>query len=277
MSADPQERRSAVVNALKWTAGRQMSKSKIASDRPAVLRAAFSALLLPEPRDDVVALEKLKTLAERAAQNMPSVDQAIILVMLERAGISAGSDGGPFVLNAQALHEAPGEKRRRLIKAMGLKSSHDQFVKRYEDPAFGRLADRLLNSDMEAAAPLAAPPRPIRELVGREAVVAELAGQVQAGQVVTVFGEGGQGKTEAVLAVAEALKSRYVDGVHWLALEDLDETTSLAEHAVAALGLTVRPEMNAVDQVAAAFMAAQALLVIDGAEHVAEDVASLVY
>jgi predicted ATPase/DNA-binding SARP family transcriptional activator len=136
------------------------------------------------------------------------------------------------------------------------------------------LADRL-------ATP-AAPPRrsdvaaaPVADdgLVGRDAELQRLCRLVaDRHRLVTLTGPGGAGKTRLARAVYETLQSRTsVPGgmssrALWVDLYDLQSAAQVAPRLAAALGLTLKPAVQALDQVIAALAAAPATVMLDNCE-----------
>jgi predicted ATPase/DNA-binding winged helix-turn-helix (wHTH) protein len=93
--------------------------------------------------------------------------------------------------------------------------------------------------------------------------------------LVTVLGTGGVGKTRLALQVALALLPRFADGVWWFELASLSESARVAETVARVLRTEPGPQRDAATAVAATLRSAQALLVLDNAEHVLEGVHAL--
>ncbi|NGO69213.1 ATP-binding protein [Streptomyces boncukensis] len=149
----------------------------------------------------------------------------------------------------------------------------------FEDP--GPPADRPRHASESTgrAAPAGLPghlPAELNRFVGRCAEAAELVGLLAAGRLVTVTGVGGVGKSRLALHTARRLQDRFCDGV-WLAELAALRDGRLLDHTVAeALGLagsSVRPPRSAMLRQLAE---REALLVLDGCEHLVEESAELV-
>jgi len=122
----------------------------------------------------------------------------------------------------------------------------------------------------------AAPGR--RPLVGRGLERASIAAQLTPGAVVSLLGTSGVGKSRLAEAVAADLGERLPDGAWVVALGGVLEAAELAEAIGHALGLAPDATVGARAQVAAALGPRRALIVLDGAEHLAgagEVIASL--
>ena len=85
-------------------------------------------------------------------------------------------------------------------------------------------------------------PLSVIRVIGREPVVATLAGQISRQRLVTIAGPGGIGKTTVALAVAERLIADYEDGVWLVDLARLAEPRCVASTAASALGFDIRTE-----------------------------------
>ena len=121
-------------------------------------------------------------------------------------------------------------------------------------------------------APPVAPPHdllaalPRQRLTGRDAVLAQLAGQVPAQRLLTVVGPGGMGKSVVALAVAARAAAAFDGAVHCIDLAGVCDANGLPLALARVLGQDdpvqwLRPR--------------RALLVLDGCEHLVEAVAAL--
>ena len=117
-------------------------------------------------------------------------------------------------------------------------------------------------------------PSAVSELIGRDAVLAELEELTAFHRLVTLAGAGGIGKTRLAIEVSRHLVSRFADGV-WLAeLASLSDPELVPATVAAALGLEGMGGMSA-ERVAKALGARQALLVLDNCEHVIDAAARM--
>ncbi|NRF71598.1 helix-turn-helix transcriptional regulator [Aquincola sp. S2] len=114
------------------------------------------------------------------------------------------------------------------------------------------------------------------KLFGREQDLAALLGLLTRHRLVTVAGAAGIGKTRLAQAAAEACRAWARDGVWWIDLAPLAESSWLPGAVAAALGLRFE---SGTDPDAAALRELQersALLVLDNAEHLLDGVAGFV-
>ncbi len=119
-------------------------------------------------------------------------------------------------------------------------------------------------------------PRPATSFVGRPDECEHVAGLLRAGQLVTVTGEGGLGKTRLALEVARrAGLADYPDGVWFCDVSSVRDADGLAEHLAASLRLATGGG-DARRAVLAAMPRARLLLVVDNCESLRPDVARLV-
>src|ERR1700731_3910002 len=110
-------------------------------------------------------------------------------------------------------------------------------------------------------------PKPVSELIGRDAEVEEVLRLAGAHRLLTLTGAGGIGKTTLALALARELRPHFADGV-WLAEFSAFADPGLVPATVAAaVGGQVGGEASA-QRVAQAFADRRLLLVLDTCEHV---------
>ncbi|WP_238007868.1 hypothetical protein KZZ52_30130 [Dactylosporangium sp. AC04546] len=113
-------------------------------------------------------------------------------------------------------------------------------------------------------------PRPLTQLVGREAEL-RAATRLLAGRILTLVGAAGSGKTRLALAVAGAAPGpvRFAD------LTTMEGAAAAPGFLLDAFGVTRRADLDDTDTLLAELGDEQLLLVLDNCEHVAEPVAVL--
>ena len=116
-------------------------------------------------------------------------------------------------------------------------------------------------------------PNRLQRMVGRDAVVLELAKQVLAQRFVSIIGPGGMGKTTTALAVAHALRADFGNAVCFFDLGALSSPQLLASTMVATLGLANTGDPA--HSLAFWLQDRKFLLVLDNCEHLIEAVAVL--
>jgi predicted ATPase/DNA-binding CsgD family transcriptional regulator len=118
---------------------------------------------------------------------------------------------------------------------------------------------------------------PVRRgrLVGRAADIENIAGLLRTNQLVTLTGAGGIGKTQAALAVGEALLGEFGDGVWFVELAGLAHGSPVAEALARALNLSPAKGPPLLDAIVAHLQRKTVLLVVDNCEHVIGEVATL--
>src|ERR1700736_4004566 len=110
-------------------------------------------------------------------------------------------------------------------------------------------------------------PKPVSELIGRDAEVEEVLRLAGAHRLLTLTGAGGIGKTTLALALARELRPHFADGV-WLAEFSAFADPGLVPATVAAaVGVQLGGQASS-QRVAQAFADRRLLLVLDTCEHV---------
>jgi predicted ATPase/DNA-binding CsgD family transcriptional regulator len=118
-------------------------------------------------------------------------------------------------------------------------------------------------------------PLGLSSLVGREREVGELKGFVLGCPLVTVTGPGGVGKTRLAVEVGRAVWDEFPDGVHFVGLGHVTESSRVAAEVAAALGVPQAPGAAPGETLAVSLAAQRLLLVLDNCEQVAAGVAEL--
>lgn len=118
-------------------------------------------------------------------------------------------------------------------------------------------------------------PRQVTSFVGRAALIAEVAGCLQPGGLVTLTGAGGSGKTRLALQVAADAVDGSADGVWFVDLAPLrvEDAVSREVAAVLAVGDTTGESVE--ERLVEALASKSMLLVLDNCEHVLGSCAAL--
>jgi predicted ATPase/DNA-binding CsgD family transcriptional regulator len=118
----------------------------------------------------------------------------------------------------------------------------------------------------------APPPVPLTTFVGREQEVTAVANLLQRPEVrlVTLTGPGGVGKTRLAIAVADQLASAFPDGVGFVSLESIADSSLAASATAQVLGIREMSEASLDDRLVAFLHDQQLLLVLDNFEQVVE-------
>jgi non-specific serine/threonine protein kinase len=114
-------------------------------------------------------------------------------------------------------------------------------------------------------------PAPATPLVGRARELEELAEALGArtGEIVTLTGPGGVGKTRLAIEVAHLLSPAYSDGAAFIALATVTQVELVPDAIARALGITPRV-ISGVDQLTALLASRELLLILDNLEQVIE-------
>jgi predicted ATPase/DNA-binding SARP family transcriptional activator len=144
------------------------------------------------------------------------------------------------------------------------------------------LAARIVNEDsgldLEPPPPVSTLPTPLSSFVGRESVGQALSDLLEAHRLVTVVGPGGVGKTRLAIEVADDRRERWADGTFFVELTGADEVDGIIGGLVAAFPWIPddAPVTHTANGLERLLDGRSVLLVLDGAEHLADAVGDLV-
>lgn len=110
-------------------------------------------------------------------------------------------------------------------------------------------------------------PLPLTRMIGRADVVKALADQLPNQRFLTIAGPGGIGKTTVALAVADALKMGYANGVCFIDLSPLTDPRLVSGTVASRLGLSL-PLDDPLSALASHLQNRRLLLIFDNCEHV---------
>jgi predicted ATPase/DNA-binding NarL/FixJ family response regulator len=145
-----------------------------------------------------------------------------------------------------------------------------------------RMSDSALRGLAELEARAAAPARRTGALpsaqsafIGRERELAELTTLLRDSRLTSLIGPGGAGKTRLAVEAIRQLGAEPAD-ITFVPLEPVRQPQSLAAAVASSLRVHDQPQVPLLESVAAALGSAPRLLVLDGAEHLRDEVAALV-
>jgi len=129
-----------------------------------------------------------------------------------------------------------------------------------------------LSGDDTKAAPLQVLPFPPTALLGREQEVTQVLDLLQARGVrlLTLTGPGGVGKTRLALELAHTLRAGFADGLAWIDLTALRDSSLVPQTVAQVLGLREQGDHAFPEQVSAFLQGKQFLLLLDNFEHLLE-------
>jgi len=119
-------------------------------------------------------------------------------------------------------------------------------------------------------------PTQLTPFIGREAELAQLHALLDDARLLTVTGSGGCGKTRLALEAATDRIERHPDGIWYVELAPLGETSSVVAALASVLHVQAAGEESLVDAVVARLADARALVLIDNCEHLLDESALLV-
>ncbi|HYL53195.1 MAG TPA: LuxR C-terminal-related transcriptional regulator [Acidimicrobiia bacterium] len=108
----------------------------------------------------------------------------------------------------------------------------------------------------------------LSSLVGRDAVVEQVAELVRSHRLVTLSGVGGVGKTRLALEAGSELEGEFLDGAWMVELASVGDPDSVPAAVASVLGITPRGDAALIDTVAESLAGRRLLLVMDNCEHV---------
>lgn len=151
-------------------------------------------------------------------------------------------------------------------------------------PAVQDLESRILTDDpslvivAERLRPAAPSQRPTdaTSLIGRDEDVERVVAAIGPRSLVTVSGPGGVGKTRVAWRAANAAETRFTDGLAFVELAPIRESSAVIEVVARVLDVQQR-QHRSLDESVVDFLAdKRLLLVLDNCEHVIDDAAALV-
>ncbi len=119
-------------------------------------------------------------------------------------------------------------------------------------------------------------PTQLTPFIGREAELSQLHALLDDTRLLTVTGSGGCGKTRLALEAATDRVDRHVDGIWYVELAPLGETSSVVAALAAVLHVQESAEESLLEAVVSRLANARALVLIDNCEHLLAESAVLV-
>lgn len=119
-------------------------------------------------------------------------------------------------------------------------------------------------------------PVQLTSFIGREAALLELRHKLSRARLLTLSGPGGCGKTRLALQLAGELTADFPDGLWFVDLLPLNDSSLVAQKVMSAAGVREQADRSAHETLAGFFATKRSLLVLDNCEHLIEGVASLV-
>ncbi|WP_406315162.1 LuxR C-terminal-related transcriptional regulator [Streptosporangium sp. NBC_01639] len=119
-------------------------------------------------------------------------------------------------------------------------------------------------------------PPELSSFVGRVAELAAIGDAVTAGQVLTLVGPGGCGKTRLAIRVCRMAAEAWRDGVFWVGLEEEADGSHIARRMAAALDVLLPAGPDPVPALISALRDRELLVVVDNCEHVLDDAARVI-
>jgi len=209
------------------------------------------------------ALDILVTLVERAGETLPKEQ------LIARAWPDTVVDEGALRVHVAALRKALGDDRAGTRYIANIPSRGYSFV-----APVTREHGRRANPPPNEAAESNNLPAPLMRIIGRDDVITALGSQLTRRRFLTIVGPGGIGKTTVAIAVADAVRASFKDGVRFVGLASLADPDLVPSALGAVLG--VYPSAaNPPAGLAAWLRDKAALIVLDSCEHVIGAAAAL--
>lgn len=119
-------------------------------------------------------------------------------------------------------------------------------------------------------------PIQLTNFIGRERELASVESMLSTTRLVTLTGVGGCGKTRLAIEVANKVSQAFSDGVWFVGLAPLRDTTLIPQFIVEALGLRLTANQPLLEALKSHLQSRQLLLVLDNCEHLSVACAELV-
>jgi predicted ATPase len=121
-------------------------------------------------------------------------------------------------------------------------------------------------------------PQPLTPFIGREAELAAITAQLEAGdcRLLTLHGPGGAGKTRLALEFARRSQEQYAQGAHFVPLAGLTSPENLITTVASIIGLQIRPDREPRLQLLHYLRTRQMLMLLDNFEHLKEGAGLLI-
>jgi predicted ATPase len=118
-------------------------------------------------------------------------------------------------------------------------------------------------------------PRRLTALIGRDEVLAEIEPLVREHALVTLAGTGGIGKTRVALQAGADVLDVFGDGVWFVELAPVTDTSLVGSTIAATLGLREQPDRPVLETLLRYLKHKRLLIILDNCEHVIEETASV--
>ncbi|MEU2715685.1 LuxR C-terminal-related transcriptional regulator [Streptomyces sp. NPDC007205] len=119
-------------------------------------------------------------------------------------------------------------------------------------------------------------PVDVTSFVGRRQQVTDSKRLLATSRLLTLTGPGGVGKTRLAVHVAATMRRDFRDGVRFIELAELHDSSLLAHAVAARLGLIDQPSRTTIDMIVEYLRSREMLLVLDNCEHLIDDCAQFV-
>ncbi|MGI5261674.1 ATP-binding protein [Streptomyces angustmyceticus] len=119
-------------------------------------------------------------------------------------------------------------------------------------------------------------PVDVTSFVGRRQQVTDAKRLLASSRLLTLTGPGGVGKTRLALHVAAAVRRSFRDGVRFVELAELRDSSLFAHTVAAQLGLHDQPSCTTIDVIIEYLRSHEVLLTLDNCEHLIDDCARFI-
>lgn len=275
LDEDPAEAADLLDRALMlWPGGEAFGDLR--DDEPFHTRAAQLDEIRAQAVEDLVGADLRRGRHHEAAARLEALVVEAPLRERRRAQLVLARHRAGRTAEALAAYQ---EYRAQLVDELGVEPSapfralHEGILR--DDPALSWHPPAAPTpGGPEAAGP---PPLPSEhDLLGRDELLDDVTAAVAAGELVTLTGPGGVGKSSLAHAVAERLAGRLPDGAHVVELASVTSPLDVVLAVASAVDVPLGPSGDARDRVVGWLARQQALLVLDNCEHLLDPVASLV-
>lgn len=217
----------------------------------------------------VMAYRSLRLLLRREVNSEPDPDTTALLNQI-RADARARAELRP-VAPAPRIGHPNHASRGHAPRTNGIRKRH---TKKEQPRPAARTSGRSVISELISWDSLRQVPtnfpRQITSFIGREAEKMAVKQLLASDQLVTLVGAGGSGKTRLALQAADEAREEFPDGVWFVELASLSDSSQVPRACASAIGLREEQGRSALQTLEGFLASKRLLLMLDNCEHLSD-------